>query len=137
MTRWSLLAVLMAVAGLTASSSLDAQRAPTTMPNEPGLPTVARMYILNSGADEAVPVTIHSGSDVQAVTVMGLPDVSLAANASVTARAARQTWEYREITVATGQDAVSALNAAGLEGWEAVGQTGGTGASRVLMKRPR
>jgi len=137
MTRLSVALLAVAVAASSSSSSVIAQqRAVPNRLNDPGMPTVARMYILNSGADEAVPVILHGGSDVQPVTVMALPAVSLAAGTTVSSSAARQAWEYRQVTVPGGQDPSAALNAAGAEGWEAVSSSTSTVGLQVLMKRP-
>lgn len=130
-------AFVLAVLASASSTLLARQRAPLVA-NEPGMPTVARMYIMNRDAGESIPVTIHGGSDVQPVAVMSLPPVVLAAGAAVSTRVVRQSWEYRRVNVAAGQDPASALNEAGGEGWEAVSAsvTAG-GAWQVLMKRPR
>jgi hypothetical protein len=51
-------------------------------------------------------------------------------------RAARQPWEYQEVTIPSGQNAAAILNAAGADGWEAVGvtvaQQGGTLVGRKI-----
>jgi hypothetical protein len=104
--------------------------------NEPGKMTVARFYILNKDKSEAVPVTVHSSGEVLPVSVTAMPAVTIAGSASVMARAARQTWEYRQITI--GGDAADQLNAAGLDGWEAVGSAAASaGRTTWLLKRPR
>jgi hypothetical protein len=138
MARWSIAVFAFVAAGLCAASSmLAAGQRVQTEPNEPGMPTVARMYILNSGAGEAVPVTIHGGTDVVPVTVMGIPPVTLEATSVVTARAGRQGWEYRQLSIGSGQDSVAELNTVGLEGWEAISVTTSGATTRVLLKRPR
>lgn len=134
------LAVFAFVLAVLSSASpvlLARQRAPLVA-NDPGMPTIARMYVLNRDASESIPVTIHGGSDVQPVAVMSMPSVTLAAGSTVGTRAVRQAWEYRRVSVAAGQDPASALNEAGGEGWEAVSASVTTaGAWQVLMKRPR
>ena len=140
MTRLSvaaLFAVAVAASSSSSSSVMAQQRTVPNRLNEPGMPTVARMYILNSGADEAVPVILQGGSDVQPVTVMALPAVTLAAGTTVSSNALRQMWEYRQVAVPVGQDPASALNAAGAEGWEAVSSSTSSAGLQVLMKRPR
>ena len=105
-------------------------------PNQPGMPTIARTYILNSEPGDAVPVRLVSGTDVQPVTIMA--PVTLAPTTVVATRVSRQFWEYRQITVAAGADGVAALNAAGADGWEAVAMTSaGSSGSTVILKRVR
>lgn len=128
--------VLVCAAGLAAgSSSVDASQ--FEQPNVPGMPTQARMVIINSPA-QPVPVVVAAGGDVQPVTMIGTPSVSLVPGTVVAAQTARQGWEYRTIQATPGQDPTSALNVAGVEGWEAVGiMPGGVGSTQILLKRPR
>ncbi len=135
MRRVVIAGFLAAAAAVVASSGLLA-RQPAQMPNVPGMPTQARTVVIN-GPNEAVPVVLASGGQVQPVTLVGIPAVSLAGETAVTTRAGRQGWEYRTVVVPAGQDAAAALGGAGVEGWEAVGVTSAAGASQVLLKRPR
>jgi hypothetical protein len=126
----------MAVVVVVASSVLAARQAPQG-PNVPGMPTQARTLVVNSASDP-VPVVVASGGQVQPVTVVGTPSVLVTAESAITTRQGRQVWEYRAVLVPAGQDPAAALNAAGTEGWEAVGVTNAAaGASQVLLKRPR
>jgi hypothetical protein len=127
----------MLVAVSAASSAVTARQRVQTAPVEPGMPTTPRVYILNTGANEAVPVTIHNGGDAQPVAVMSLPAVTLSSGTAVATHAVRQLWEYRQVTIAESDDVSSALNAAGAEGWEAVSTTSTSRGVQVLMKRPR
>ena len=106
--------------------------------NLPGRPSIARMFVLNRERAEAIPVTLQGG-DVQPVAVIGMPVVTFAPNAAVGARATRQPWEYQSIQLRAGSDPTAALNAHGMEGWEAVGVVTipGTTNSAILLKRPR
>ena len=52
-------------------------------------------------------------------------------------RAVPQPWEYRTLTMSSGQDPAKLLVSAGLDGWEAVGYQSGSGGISVLLKRPR
>jgi hypothetical protein len=136
MRRAVIAAVVVASVGGVASSALVA-RQPPQAPNVPGMPTQARTLIIN-GVGEPVPVVIGNGGQVQPVTIVGTPSVVVTADSAITTRAGRQAWEYRAIPLPAGQDAAAVLNAAGAEGWEAVGvTTGAVGASQVLLKRPR
>jgi hypothetical protein len=104
----------------------------------PGMTSVARIYILNSARDEAIPVVVHASGDVLPVAVVSGPPVTLAAGATVDTHVSRQAWEYRHLTFKSGEDASAALSTAGADGWEAVGITGsGVGSLQVLLKRPR
>ena len=105
--------------------------------NQPGLPTLARVHILNRERAEAVPVKVQSGGDILPVSVVGEPTVALSPTAVVATRSARQFWEYRRLSVPATQDATSALNTAGNDGWEAAGVT--TFGDNVVwtLKRPR
>jgi hypothetical protein len=105
--------------------------------NQPGLPTLAQVHILNRDRGDAVPVKVQNTGDSLPVVLVGEPTVALATNAIVGTRSARQVWEYRRIAVPVASDATPALTAAGLEGWEAVAAvTSGTNAVWTL-KRPR
>lgn len=136
MTRLRLVVVVLAAGALAASSVLMArQQAPT--PNVPGMPTLARVLVINDPAS-ALPVVIQPGGDVQPVTIVGTPSVLFEPDAAVWTRTQRQGWEYRSVLVKGGEDPASELNAAGVDGWEAVGVIAGTGgAAHVLLKRPR
>jgi hypothetical protein len=127
----------MLVAVSAASSAVVARQRMQATPVEPGMPTTPRVYILNTGATEAVPVTIQNGSDMQPVAVMSLPAVTLSTGTTVAVHATRQAWEYRQITIAASDDVSSALNTAGAEGWEAVSTTSTSRGVQVLLKRPR
>jgi hypothetical protein len=104
----------------------------------PGMPTLARMVVVNT-PNEAVPVVLAGAGQVQPVTLIGTPSVSIVGEPALSTRALRQGWEYRTIGVASEQeDPVTMLNAAGVEGWEVVGMLpAAAGATRVLLKRPR
>lgn len=106
----------------------------------PGQPTQGKVWIQNRGDVEAVPVTIQNmateGPPLR-VQVVGTSSVTIdGLNGQV--RAARQLWEYQDVTIPTGQGPNAILNAAGAEGWETTGVAvpvqGGT---LVVMKRPR
>ena len=134
MTRWMLGGLMVAWTGLWAGVAVLAQQPE----NQPGMPSVARSYILNRSASEAIPVVLHAGVDVQPVSVVGIASVSLAPDAIVASRASRQAWEYRRVLFATGDDPIAAFNEAGAEGWEAVAVvSAGPDSSALILKRPR
>lgn len=106
--------------------------------NVPGFPTIARMQVINRGAGEAVPVTVHASGDVIPVAIAGGPaTVAFAPTAVVSTRTARQLWEYRQVRMSVDQDPTRALNASGAEGWEAVGLSTSAGDQVWTLKRPR
>lgn len=135
MTRVTGTIVVLTCVVLLASSALRAR--PQWPVNEPGQPTLARMVVIN-GRDQAVPVVLQAGGEMQPVTLVGTPTVTIAADNPVQTRTARQGWDYRIVDLSSSQASSDALDTAGAEGWEAVGVTqGSAGAMRVLLKRPR
>lgn len=91
----------------------------------PGDPTQAHVWVENRQPNEAVPVTVERMNGTVAVHVGSLePSLVLAA------RAARQRWEYRIVTIDAG-----VLEQVGNDGWEAVSVVPSSGS--VLLKRPR
>src|SRR5687768_12050333 len=123
---------------VVALCSTGSSRARAQGDNRPGQPTASRVQILNRVATEAVPVRVFNGTEAVATTIVGVPAVTLASGAVVETRSGRQRWEYRRVPIVPGSDPTEVLNAAGAEGWDAVGLVEmGVGRSAVLMKRPR
>jgi len=139
----SLFALLTFACAIVAAAAVSPAASPQDRVPYPGLMTQGKIWIQNTGRAEAVPVVIENMAKDTAplrVEVLGTTAVALAPGAVLQAqtRAARQQWEHRSITVASGQDAGTALANAGGEGWEAVGvQPGAQGSTVVLLKRPR
>jgi hypothetical protein len=105
---------------------------------QPGQPTQARVWIQNRGQFEAVPVSIVTSSGPVPVQVAGPSVVTTGPESVVTARAARQIWEYRDVRGAAAQELVVALSAVGQDGWEATGIAfQSAGQTVVIVKRPR
>jgi hypothetical protein len=105
----------------------------------PGEPTQGKVWIQNRGTSEAVPVMIENGASgvPVRVAVIGDPTVTVASG-NVATRAARQSWEYREVSVPAGQDLIAVLNTAGNDGWETTGMTfSDQRGTVVILKRPR
>ena len=104
--------------------------------DRPGQIGQARVFVENTGKNQAVPVALQDATiNVQ---VVGTPTVAFAPTAVVQARVVRQAWEYRTVRVPAGQDAAAALSAAGADGWEAMGiQSADTAGMIVVLKRPR
>jgi hypothetical protein len=115
------------VAGIAAgAAALAGATVTVARQNQPGLPTLAQVLVINRDRTEAVPVT-----------VVGEPTVGVSPTAVIGTRAARQMWEYRRVVVPVANDPVPILNAAGLEGWE-VTDGGVVGTNMTwTMKRAR
>jgi D-alanyl-D-alanine carboxypeptidase len=124
--------LLVVVALLSAASGIVARQQFTQQQNAPGLPTLAKVHVLNQSRGEAVAVKITDAEPVS-VTVTGIPVVS------AQTQVVRQRWEYRTINIARGTDPSAQLNAAGIEFWETTGvQVPSTdGGLQVIVKRPR
>src|SRR5689334_1523435 len=93
----------------------------------PGDPTQARVWIENRTPNEAVPVTIERFGSTPSVHVSSVDN-----SVVLSARSVRQRWEYRVAALDP-----TALEAAGNDGWEAVGTVPSSGGASVLLKRPR
>jgi hypothetical protein len=125
-----------AIASLPVRSSALLAQQPAQQ-GQPGMPTLARVQVVNRSGDEAIPIVVKAGGDVQPVAVISAPAVTLAPNTVVDTRAIRQSWDYRHLFVKSGQDVAVVLNQAGGEGWEAVGVAPGAAGLQVVLKRPR
>ena len=126
------LAAVVLVAGVAFAASAQDRTA------QPGQPTQARVWIQNRGQFEAVPVSIVPSGTPVPVQITEASVVTTGPQSIVTARAARQVWEYRDVRVAEGQDLVVALTAVGQDGWEATGVSfQSAGQTVVIVKRPR
>ena len=125
--------LLMALALACSASGLAAQ-------NPPGLPTQARVYVLNAARTEAVAVKLIDAEPLR-VVVNGVPAVTISGVPAVTAQTqvARQRWEYRTVAVPRGVDPSTQLNVLGNDGWETTGVTTDTsdGGVNIVVKRPR
>jgi hypothetical protein len=107
----------------------------------PGQATQAKVWVQNHGAAETVPVSIQAMA-IEApplrVQAIGTTTVQIIGAPTVQTRAARQTWEYRNVTIQSDQDPAAVLNPAGADGWEATGMAVAVqGGTLVVMKRPR
>lgn len=112
--------LVLLVAGAAAFAAAQSTRTPGEM-------TQARVWVENKAPFETIPVSVEKFGSTPSVHLS-----SVDASVVLPSRAARQTWEYRVITLDAG-----ALVAAGNEGWEAVGVLSFSGAPSVLLKRPR
>ena len=106
---------------------------------QPGQPTRANVWIQNRGDVEAVPVSIEKVTSELPfrVEVTGEPMVTMDPRSVLQIRAARQSWAYRAVSVAAGQDPVAVLNSAGADGWETTGVALPTAdGTLIVLKRP-
>jgi hypothetical protein len=97
----------------------------------PGQMTQARVWVQNRAEAEAIPIDLRAVNVSRPIRVdvaNGDPhsglypvNVRLADSQPVNVRLSRQAWEYTSISVDTGVDPVSALNAQGADGWETTG----------------
>ncbi len=133
MRRVTIAMVFVAAAAVLSSALMADQQTPAT--GLPGMQSLARMVVINE-REQAIPVVLQPGGDVQPVAIVGTPAVTMTGDAIVWSRTSRQGWEYQAIAIGP-DDPAAALNAAGVDGWEAVGVVGQGAAARVLLKRPR
>ena len=108
--------------------------------DRPGQIGQARVFVENTGKNQAVPVALQDAAlpTPLNVQVVGTPTVAFAPTAVVQARVVRQAWEYRTVRIQAGQDAAVALSTAGADGWEAMGiQPADAAGMIVVLKRPR
>jgi hypothetical protein len=125
------------VCGILGGAALAGASSTFARQNQPGLPTLAQVHILNRDRADAIPIKVQNTGDSLPVIVVGMPSVSLAQNSVVGTLSARQIWEYRRVVVPIASDATPTLSEAGLQGWEVVhAMTVGTNGVWTL-KRPR
>jgi hypothetical protein len=108
------------ICGILAGAALAGASSTFARQNQPGMPTLAQVYIQNRDRSEAIPIKVQNTGDSLPVIVVGMPTVSFAQNAVVGTLSARQIWEYRRLVVPVATDATSVLSEAGLQGWEVV-----------------
>ena len=99
------------------------------------------VFIKNSPA-EAIPMDlreVHVDKPIEVVLMNGESSLTSASGSPVRVRVVPPTWAYRTITVNAGAgDPASALQAAGVDGWETTGVSWTRGQETlVLMKKPR
>jgi hypothetical protein len=105
---------------------------------QPGQPTQGKVWIQNRGETEAVPVSIQTGASGPPLRaqIIGIPTVTTGGGV-VNVRLVPQTWEYRSVTIASGQDPAMVVGPLGADGWEttALTMTDQRG-TVVVLKRP-
>jgi len=106
---------------------------------QPGQPTQGKVWIQNHGETEAVPVSIQNGAagPPLRVQIVGIPTVATTGGGVVNVRLVPQPWEYRSVTIASGQDPAMVVGPLGADGWETTALTiTDQGRTLVVMKRP-
>jgi hypothetical protein len=106
--------------------------------NQPGQMTQARVWVMNSGRTEAVPVNLRDATldtPLRVQLVQGgeprVPDV-------VKVHLTRQPWEYMTLTIPTEAKPAPLVDQQGAAGWETTGIAWTTAdGTTLLMKRPR
>jgi hypothetical protein len=136
----SMYALVGAMVAVAVVAVVVAAQVPTQVPappERPGLPSAARMYVLNHDRTEAIPVVVEGAGDPVPVVVTNIPPVTLMPTTIVSTKTIRQRWEYRRLTVPAGSNLEAALNGAGDEGWEVVGSVGAGANQAWVLKRPK
>ena len=132
-------ACVVSACALLAAGTVMQQASAQEGTQQPGQPTRANVWIQNRGDAEAVPVSIErlASESPLRVEVTGVPIVTMDPSSVLQIRAARQSWGYRAVSIAAGQDAVAVLNSAGDDGWETTGVVlPSVGGTLVILKRP-
>jgi hypothetical protein len=125
------------VVGALAGAALAGASSTFARQNQPGLPTLAQVHIINRERGDAIPIKVQNTGDSLPVIVVGMQPVTLSQNSVVGTLTSRQVWEYRRLVVPVANDATPALAEAGLQGWEVVNaMTVGTNGIWTL-KRPK
>ena len=125
------------VCGLLGGTALAGASSTFARQNQPGMPTLAQVQVLNRDRADAIPIKVQNTGDSLPVIVVGTPTVSFAQNSIVGTLSARQIWEYRRLVVPVATDATPTLTEAGLQGWEVVNAIT-VGANGVwTLKRPK
>jgi len=105
---------------------------------QPGQPTQGKVWIQNRGETEAVPVSIQTGAPGPPLRaqIIGIPTVTTGGGV-VNVRLVPQTWEYRSVTIASGQDPAMVVGPLGADGWETTALTlTDQRGTVVVLKRP-
>jgi hypothetical protein len=90
----------------------------------PGQMTQAKTLILNRGRAEAIPVIVQNDEPPLRVHVTNFPaqtSDAIPLRVQVTNFPQPKVWEYRVLTMPSGQSPIIALNEAGQQGWELSG----------------
>jgi hypothetical protein len=107
--------------------------------NQPGQMTQARVWVMNSGRTEAVPISLRDVTlDRPMRVVVANGEAGSGSTASLRVQLVPSVWDYQTVTVAGADDAARTLAKAGAEGWETTGIAWPeSNRTALLMKRPR
>jgi hypothetical protein len=107
--------------------------------NQPGQMTQARVWVMNSGRTEAVPVALRDVNlDHPIRVVVANGEAGTGSANSLRVQLVPSVWDYKSVIVNGAQDAARALSQAGAEGWETTGIAWpAADGTTLLMKRPR
>ena len=132
-------AYVLSVCALLAAGTAMQRASAQEGTQQPGQSTRANVWIQNRGDVEAVPVSIEKVASEAPlpVAVTGVPSVAIDPSTVIQLKAVRQSWVYRSVSVAAGQDPVAVLNSAGADGWETTGVAlPSPGGTLIVLKRP-
>jgi hypothetical protein len=106
---------------------------------QPGQLTQARVWVMNSGRTEAVPVNLRDASlDAPLRVLVQNGEPGSGSPHSLRVQLVPSVWDYQMITVTGADDAARTLAKAGAEGWETTGVAWPeANRTALLMKRPR
>ena len=124
----ALVMVVASVSVVTVRERVRAQGLPVQQEGRPGYPSLATVMILNKKPEESVPVSIEANR---------FGPLPVAVTTTVATVTNAQRWEYRSVKIKTGDDPIGPLNAAGVDGWEAVSTMAAPDGAVILLKRPR
>jgi hypothetical protein len=111
--------------------------APDQVTPQPGQMTQARVWVMNSGRTEAVPVNLRDAS-LDAPLRVHVVNAETGGTEAVRARLARQPWEYMTLTIPADAKPAPLIDQQGAAGWETTGIAWTTAdGTTLLMKRPR
>jgi hypothetical protein len=121
------------IVGGTAMLAAPAQQTTLT----PGQMTEAHVWVQNRGRREAVPVDLQEANLDNPLRVR-ITNGEQGQAPPIIVRVTVPLWEYKLITVPTGQDMPLLLTAQGSNGWETTGtvSTAADGSTTFLLKRP-
>ena len=105
----------------------------------PGMPTQARVWVMNSGRTEEVPVHLRDVTlDAPLRVHVSNGEPGSGSPNSLRVQLVPSLWDYRTITVKPSDDAARMLAQPGAEGWETTGIAWTTAdGTTLLLKRPR
>jgi hypothetical protein len=105
---------------------------------QPGQMTQARVWVMNSGRTEAVPVVLRDAALDKALRVQVTNGESGSGTTALRVQLVPSVWDYRSLTIKASEDAARALSQAGAEGWETTGIAWpASDGTTLLLKRPR